>query len=271
MEQLHGKNALVTGASRGLGPYLARALAAEGVNLVVTATKPDHIEPLAASLEQQGVRAMCFTADFTVATDVARLAERSESAFDGVDILINNAGVESEGGFLDQDQDTIVRTVRINLTAPMRLARLLMPGMVRRGEGHVVNLSSIAGKRGAPYDAIYSGTKAALIQWSNALRLELDGTGVFVSTVCPGYVREVGMFARFGLAAPAMIGSCTPDEVASATVRSIKRNLPEVIVNSRPLRPLLALAELLPAFADRLLKATGVPAFQQRKVGSVGR
>jgi short-subunit dehydrogenase len=268
MEQLRDKNALVTGASRGIGPYLARALAAEGVHVILTATKLDSLEPLAVSLKQEGVKAECLTADFTVSTDVGRLAERSEEALGGVDILVNNAGIESEGEFLDQDPDTIVRTIRINLTAPMRLARLLMPGMVRRGEGHVVNISSIAGKRGAPYDAIYSGTKAALIQWSNALRLEVDGTGVHVTTVCPGYVREVGMFARFGLVAPALIGSCSPDEVAEATILAIKRNRPEVIVNSRPLRPLIALGELLPGFADRLLRATGVPAFQRRKIDS---
>ncbi len=268
MKQLLGKNALVTGASRGLGPYLSRALSAEGVNVVLSATKLESIQPLADSLQRQGVKATSFTADFTVSTDVMRLAERAEEAFEGIDILINNAGIESEGSFMEQDQDTITRTVRVNCTAPMRLARLLLPGMIERGEGHVVNMSSIAGKRGTPYDAIYSGTKAALIEWSNALRLELAETGVFVSTICPGYVTGVGMFARFGMKPPFLIGSCTPEQVSAATLRAIKRNHPEVIVNSRPLRPLLAIGQLFPRVADRMLKATGVIAFQKHKVGA---
>ena len=258
----------MTGASRGLGPYLARALAAEGVNVVLTATKPELIQQLATSLQQQGVKAASFTADFTVSTDVMSLAERAEAVFEGIDILINNAGIESEGPFMEQNQDTIIRTVRVNCTAPMRLARLLLPGMIERGEGHIVNMSSIAGKRGAPYDAIYSGTKAALIEWSNALRLELSETAVFVSTVCPGYITGVGMFARFGVEPPLLIGSCTPQQVAAATLRAIKRNQPEIIVNSRPLRPLLAICQLFPAAADRMLKATGIPGFQKHKVGA---
>jgi len=266
MKQLRGKNALLTGASRGLGPHLARALAAEGINVVLSATKVESIQQLADALERQGVNARSFTADFTVSTDVMRLAERAEAEFEGIDILINNAGIESEGSFMEQDQDTITRTVRVNCTAPMRLARLLLPGMIGRGEGHIVNMSSIAGKRGAPYDAIYSGTKAALIEWGNALRMELDGTGVFVSTICPGYVMGVGMFARFGIEPPFLIGSCTPEQVAVATLRAIKRNQPETIVNSRPLRPLLALGQLFPAVADRMLKATGIPGFQKHKV-----
>jgi len=118
------------------------------------------------------------------------------------------------------------------------------------------------------YDAIYSGTKAALVEWGNALRMELDGTGVFVSTICPGYVMGVGMFARFGIEPPFLIGSCTPEQVAAATLRAIKRNHPEVIVNSRPLRPLLAVGQLFPAVADRMLRATGIPGFQKHKVGA---
>ncbi|UCD24333.1 MAG: SDR family NAD(P)-dependent oxidoreductase [Gemmatimonadota bacterium] len=267
MRQLRGKNALLTGASRGLGPYLARTLAAEGVNLALSATRLESIQELAASLEQEGVKATPLTADFTVAPDVASLAERAEEALQGIDILVNNAGIESEGLFMEQDPDTIIRTVRVNCTAPMRLTHLLLPAMVRRGEGHIVNMSSIAGKRGAPYDAIYSGTKAALIEWGNALRMELADTGVFVSTICPGYVTEVGMFARFGIDPPRLIGSCTPQQVAAATVRAIKLQQPEVIVNSRPLRPLLAFGQLFPTVADRMLRAAGIPAFQKRKVG----
>lgn len=266
MKHMRNANALVTGASRGLGPYICRALASEGVNIVAAARTTDLLEKVAASLRQHGVRSVAVTSDLTVAAERVSLVERSERALGAIDILINNAGIESEGAFLGIDDGTIEETVEVNLTAPMHLARMLLPQMIERGHGHIVNLSSVGGKRGAPYDAVYCGTKAALIQWSNALRLELKGTGVTVSVICPGYVTEVGMFAKFGIDPPLILGSCTPHQVARGLIRVISRNRPELIINSRPVRPLLGLGEMFPRLADWMMGALGITEFQRRKV-----
>jgi short-subunit dehydrogenase len=139
--------------------------------------------------------------------------------------------------------------------------------MLARRRGHVVNVASFGGKKGAPFEAVYSATKAGLIEWTSALRSELESTGVCFSAICPGYVTGEGMFAKFGVSAPRTIGSCTPEQVAAAVVDAIRRDRPEVIVNSMPVRPLLALNALSPRLGLWLLEAMGITAFQRRKVG----
>ncbi len=268
METLRDRTALVTGASRGIGTHIARALARAGVRLAVTARAAEPLEALAERLTSQGASAVPIAADVTSPTDRTRLVESAAAALGRVDILVNNAGIESAGAFLGLDPTAIDRTVATNVVAPMQLARALLPGMLERGLGHVVNISSLGGKRGAAYDAVYCGTKAALLHWANGLRAELRGTGVGVSTVCPGYVTGEGMFATFGIAAPRTIGSCTPEQVAAAVIEAIRRDRPELIVNSLPIRPLLALAELSPRLADGLTDLLGVTGFQRRKVGA---
>jgi short-subunit dehydrogenase len=109
-----------------------------------------------------------------------------------------------------------------------------------------------------------------VVEWSNALRAELEGTGVDVSVICPGFVTEVGMFAKFGIAPPPALGSCTAPQVARAVVRALQANRAEIIVNSMPLRPILAIYALFPGIAGWLLKVIGVTEFQRKKVGAPG-
>lgn len=259
--------ALVTGGSRGLGPYIARALAGESMDVVLTARDPAGLEQAAASVRALGVRAAAIPADLASAAERERLARQAEAAFGPIDVLVNNAGVEPTGPFAAIDGATIAQTVEVNVTAPIHLTSLLLPGMVARRRGHLVHLASLAGKKGAPYEALYSGTKAALVEWSSALRPELRGTGVGSSVICPGYVTGEGMFARFGMRPPALLGSCTPEQVARAVVRAVRTGKAEIIVNSRPVRPLLALNQLFPSLGERLLDALGITEFQRRKVG----
>jgi len=119
----------------------------------------------------------------------------------------------------------------------------------------------------APYAATYSGTKAGLAEWTRALRLELANTGVHFSTIFPGYVREVGMFAKFGIQSPWIVGSCAPSQVAKAVVQAIEKGRVETIVNSRPLRYSFMINELSPKIGDWLMRISGVVDFQRRKVG----
>src|SRR5574341_1700003 len=260
MIQLRGGIALVTGGSRGLGPYIARALAREGMDVVLTARDAAGLEREAASVRGLGGRATAVPADLASTADRERLAREAE-ALGSIDVLVNNAGVEAEGPFTALDAATIARTVEVNVNAPIHLTRLLLPGMLAKRRGHLVHLASLAGKKGAPYDAVYSGTKAALVEWSGGLRPELRGTGVGSSVICPGYVTGEGMFARFGMRPPALLGSCTPEQVAQAVVRAIRKDEAEIIVNSRPVRPLLGLYQLFPSLGERLLGWLGVTGF----------
>lgn len=269
--ELRDRTALVTGASRGIGRHIALALAREGVAQVLTARRLAPLEEVAEMVQALGARAHILAADLAVPDDRLELAVRAEALLGRVDILVNNAGIESEGAFLDMPWEVMEATVRTNMLAPLHLARLLVPGMVERGTGHVVMMASLAGKKGAPYDAIYSATKAGLVQWTAAARLEHQHRGVGFSVVCPAYVTGEGMFAKFEIAPPAMLGSCTPEDVAQAVVRAIRHDLPEVIVNSRPVRPLLALDALFPRFAGRVMGWLGISEFQRKKVEGGGR
>ena len=185
--------------------------------------------------------------------------------FGKIDILVNNAGLETEGAYAELSWPSIQETIEVNLIAPMALTRLVLPGMLERKAGHIVNIASIAAKSGAPYAATYSGTKAGLAEWTRALRLELADTGVRFSTIFPGYVREVGMFAKFGVRSPWIVGSCGPSQVAEAVVDAIEKGQAERIINSRPLRYSFMLNELSPTVGDWLMRISGVAAFSASK------
>jgi short-subunit dehydrogenase len=229
------------------------------------------LERAGASLQPLKVKILTVRADLIHAPERQRLVSEVLREFGRIDVLINNAGIESEGRFLDLSWDRIEQTIAVNLSAPVHLTQLVLPQMLARSQGHVVHLASIAARVGVPYDAVYSGTKAALARWSEALRRELAGTGIHLSTVFPGYVTEVGMFARFGLRPPWLAGSCTPAEVAAGVLQAIERERTEVMVNSQPLRPALALIELFPSFGDWFMRRSGVLEFQRRKVNTQPR
>lgn len=269
---LRDRVALVTGGSRGIGPHIATAFAREGAHVVIVARAGgDELERVAESVRALGVKCVALRADLASKADREQLLQRAASALAPVDILVNNAGVESEGAFIEIDDATIAHTIEVNLTAPLVLTRAVLPAMIERGWGHVVTLSSTAGKKGAPYDAVYSGTKAAIIEWNEALRSELHGTGVDTSVVCPGYVRNEGMFARFGVAAPGILGSCLPQDVARAVIRAVKKRIGQQIVNSQPIRPLLALYALWPNLGVPVMRWMGITAFQRNKVALLGK
>jgi len=270
MTPLNGKRVLLTGGSRGVGPCIAEALAKRGANIALTARSEEGLRNVAKSLQGFGVRTMVVPADLAQESERHELVRTVLHEFGDIDILINNAGLETEGAFLGTPWARLRETVEVNLVAPLELTHLILPRMLDRKEGHIVNISSLGGKSAAPFDATYCGTKAGLAAWTRALRLELAGTGVHFSTIFPGYVTEVGMFAKFGVTPPWTIGSCTPSQVAGAVVRAIEKRRVDVIVNSRPVRLLLALSELWPALGDWLMRRTGVVEFQRRKVRTDG-
>lgn len=265
---LRDRTALITGCSRGIGPHIARRLAREGVHVVLTARTAPPLEALAAELTRaHGVRAAAVPADLLHPAERVDLLTRATAAAGPIDILVNNAAVEHAGPFPTLADSAMDELVHLNILAPWHLTQLVLPGMLARHSGAIVNLGSLGGKKAVAFDAAYGGSKAAVIEWTNALRAELWDTGVRLSAVCPGYVTGEGMFARFGVVPPRIVGSCTPRQVADAVIRAIRTGAAEIVVNSMPVRPYLATYAMWPRLFDLLPRITGLTAFQRRKVG----
>ena len=243
MRDLRGRTALVTGASRGLGPHIARALADRGCRVALVARSAEPLRTLADEVVASGHVALAIPADVTDAGDRRALLAKTEAELGPIDVLVNNAAIFRAVRFVDEDPDRLFRT---NLVAPVELARLVLPGMIGRECGHVVHVSSIASSAPAPYGANYAAAKAALVQHAVSLRAELWGTGVSVSVVSPGFMRDDGMFPAYQTPAPWYVGDNAPAAVAAAVVRAIQWDRPEVVANRRPLRPLLALVDVAP-------------------------
>jgi short-subunit dehydrogenase len=258
--ELRGANAIVTGASRGIGVYIARALAEHGVNLVLTARSAVELDVVRAEMAGLGVSAAAITCDIADATERAALVESAQSQIGPIDIVVNNAGIETVGQFHTAAEDHLARVLEVNLMAPMLLTRALLPGMIERGRGHVVNISSGAGKVGVPYAASYSASKHGLVGLTHSLRAEYDRSPVGFSVVCPVFVSGAGMYDRWqrgGVKAPWFVGRSTPERVAKVVVSCIRRNRSDVLVNVPPVRPLVALMSLVPAIEPALMRLFG--------------
>jgi short-subunit dehydrogenase len=266
---------LVTGASGGLGAHLARRLAREGMNLVLTARREDALAALAGELGGRfGVRCAALPADLADLAQLDPLIERAEAALGPIDLLLNNAGMESVGSFTALTRPELTAVVDLNLTAPLLLTHRVLPGMLARGRGHVVFISSLGGKFGPPYDEPYAATKAGLIGLTQSLRAEYLSEPVGFSVVCPGFILGDGMYQRMveeGLKASWLMGETTTERVADAVVRAIRRDEPEVIESGAPIRPMLALAQLAPRLAERLAPRFGVTELFRRTALARGR
>jgi short-subunit dehydrogenase len=253
---------ILTGGSRGIGPYIARALAREGANVALAARDGQQLDTVRGEIEALGVRAVAVPADITKAGDRERLVARAAAELGPADALVNNAGVEPAGEFVDLDAQTIEDAIATNLTAAMLLTWRVLPAMVERGRGHIVNVASLAGKVPIPYDSVYSATKFALVGFSHAIREELRASGVGVSVVCPGFVSDVGMFAdaiaEAGVRAPSIAGTSRPEQVAGAVVRAIRHNVAEVIVTPATGRPLVTTALLSPGAGMLMMRRVGI-------------
>jgi len=240
---------------------IARKLAAAGANLALAARSSDELCEVRDEMVGLGVKAIAVTCDVADPAQRRELVERTTAELGPVDVLVNNAGVETVASYLTSEPGDIERTIAVYLTAPMLLARDVLPGMVARGRGHIVNMASAAGKSGVPYGAPYSATKFGLVGMTHALRAELYGSPVGVSVVGPGFVTGAGMYARWeaqGVAGSRPLGSTSPQKVPDAGRQAIVANQAEVIVNFPPLRPVVVLEAALPALHGAVARLLGV-------------
>ncbi|MGE5283241.1 MAG: SDR family NAD(P)-dependent oxidoreductase [Chloroflexota bacterium] len=222
--KLAGKTALLTGATGGLGRVIAQAMAARGATLLLSARRADALAALAAELPGDGHRTLpCDLAEPGAAEQLA--AEAGE-----VDVLVANAGLPGSGRLTDLTGEQLVKALRVNLEAPMLLARAFEPQMLERGSGHMVFVSSLSGKSATPLTSVYNATKFGLRGFALGLRADLDRRGIGVSIVSPGTIREAGMYADSGAKPIPGLGTGSPKQVADAVVRAIEKNKVEIAV-----------------------------------------
>src|SRR5437763_11444164 len=196
MRDLSGRSALVTGGSGGIGTHIAGALARAGMNVAVTGRRRDAVNAVVDELRSLGVRAEGLTVDLNDLEQAGGLIERAEQTLGPLDLLVNNAGVEYSSCFDRAPRNELLETINVNLVAPMLLTHAVLPGMLERGRGHVVFISSGAGKLGPAYEAPYGATKAGLIALTQGLRREYRKQPVSFSVVVPGFVAGSGMYQR---------------------------------------------------------------------------
>ncbi len=251
--QLHGATVLLTGATGGIGRSIARALDARGARVLLSARREDVLEEIRAEL---GGRPDCLPADLSGASGAAALAQRAGT----VDVLVANAALPASGPLDGFSPEEIDRALDVNLRAPIQLTRALLPGMLARGRGHVVLVSSLSGKAATVGSSLYSATKFGLRGFAGGLREDVYGRGVEVTVVFPGFISDAGMFADSGVALPRWVGTRTPDQVAAAVVKGIEEGRAEIDVAPLGLRAGALASSLAPVTMARI----------QRRLGSTG-
>lgn len=239
---------LLTGATGGLGQAIARALGERGGELVLSGRRADVLEPLAAEL---GARA--------VAVDLSEEAgiERLLTDAGEVDILVANAALPAAGPLESFSIEELDRVLDVNLRAPIVLAHALVPAMLRAGRGHLLFMSSLAGKSASPGASLYNASKYGLRGFASSLRSDLHASGVGVSAVFPGFIRNAGMFAESGMKLPPGVATRSPEDVARAVVAAIERNRAEVDVAPLTLRAGTVIAGVAPDFAASVARMLG--------------
>jgi short-subunit dehydrogenase len=262
-----GMTVIITGASGGLGTFITHEFARRGVNLTLVACPGAGLEPLKQEVEKVGGKAIIFASDLREPEQRRLVIDSTLKEFGAIDILINNAGVEMTSFYHELSEDAILGINRINLEAPMILSWLALPHMLAKRSGHIVNMSSLAGKLAPGYQEPYAASKAGLVNFTMSLRATYAGTGVSASVICPGFV-EAGIYERLkrttGCVAPASFGTSQPKAVVNAVIRAIERDKPEIIVNPLPCRPLICLHALMPAVGEWLVTKMGAHKFFRR-------
>jgi NAD(P)-dependent dehydrogenase (short-subunit alcohol dehydrogenase family) len=183
-----GKRVLITGASSGIGAGLARAFSAAGATVGICARRADRLAEVLADCQATSPGSRSWVVDLSDLDGLDAFAAQVEDELGGVDILVNNAGIPKRRHGLALTPDVLEAVMAINYQSPARLTLALLPGMVRRGEGRVVTISSVAARLGPPREAAYSASKAAITAFMESLEVDLDGTGVHLHLLNPGII-----------------------------------------------------------------------------------
>lgn len=185
---IKGKNAIITGAGRGIGRAAAIALAQEGVNVGLLARSEEQLQQVVKELEEIGVKAVYATADISSNNDVTRAIDTLTSQLGSVDILINNAGIAKFGKFMDLEVEEWEKIIQVNLMGVYYVTRAVLPGMIEQKSGDIINISSTAGQKGAPITSAYSASKFGVLGITESLAMEVRKHNIRVSALTPSTV-----------------------------------------------------------------------------------
>jgi len=188
MKKLEGKIALITGASRGIGKSIAQLFAEEGADLIITARSKKELESLKEELQTHGVKITVIPTDLRKPEEIQSLAEKSLTTFKKIDILINNAGVGTWAPVLKISLQEFNDMFDVNMRAVFLLTQALLPSMIARKDGHIINIGSTSSRWTYPEGTVYCASKFAVLGFTEALAKELRTTGVRATTICPGQV-----------------------------------------------------------------------------------
>lgn len=239
MTSLQGKVAVVTGASKGIGRATALRLGEDGARMVIAATSVDLLQTLREDLEGMGVECLSQRCDVTRLSDCESLIRQSLERFGTIDILVNNAGVGFSGKIVESDPEQAEQMVKVNILGVYHMTRTVLPSMIERRRGDIVNIGSVAGVKYSPQFAMYSATKFAVRAFSEALRNEVQGHNIRVTLIHPGMTNTpfFESFAGKGSPVPLDKGEILdPGDIADAIHHALTR--PDgVSLNELTVRP----------------------------------
>src|SRR5438128_2492660 len=257
---LKGKTGLVTGASRGIGPHLASALAGGGMNLVLTGRSGSELEAVAADQRKHGARVLTILAELLDDDSRTLLSGACEREFGGVDVLVNNAGGDPLRQFEEMSIEENESIIKLNLFAPIALSHLVLPGMLERGRGHIVNISAMAGRVGFPYTEPYAAATDGLIGYSRVLRTDYRACGVSASVLILGAIAGAGQsqrtMAHMRMPKPSFMAPV--GLVAKALLKAIDKDKAEIVVQPGPGRMLRAVMDFYPGLGPWMNNQMGV-------------
>ena len=265
-----GRTALVTGASRGIGPLIAREVASEGGHVVLTARSAADLQAVTSELAAAGADVSFVAADLTQTGSVETLVETIERQRGGIDLLVNNAGGDPLREFDTMTMEENLRILQLNLIAPVALSHAVLGVMLRRGRGHIVNISAMAGRVSFPYTEAYAAAKDGLIGFTRVLRSDYHARGVSASVLILGAIRGAGQGQRMideaGMKASGFMAPA--DSVAQAVVKAVKKDQAEVVVMPGPARLLRAIMDYFPRLGPALNRAAGATTTMQKIIES---
>ncbi len=253
--ELKSQAAVITGASSGIGRATAVALAREGVRVILGARREDRLQETVEQIRQAHGEAHALATDVTRAEHVQRLVSEAVAVFGRLDILVNNAGVGYHGRLESMPTEEIRHLFDVNVMGTIYGIQAAVPIMRAQGSGHIINVSSVAGKRASPGSGMYAATKFAQVALSESLRLELREDGIDVSVICP-VSTTTEFFEVAASRSPRKVGPVGPiysaERVAQVIVRCVRRPRPEVLVYP-PARLMVILNAVSPRLMDRVL------------------
>lgn len=218
MQNLQGKNAIITGGSRGIGFHTALNLAKEGVNVAIMGRDEKALEEAKSEIAETGVEVIAISADVSNEAGVQSAVKEAGEKFDSIDILINNAGIMGNGPFLESNTEDFEKMMQVNVFGMYHMLKAVLPGMVEQKSGDVVNIASVSGLRSGPGGSLYSATKFAVVGMTEGLLKEMRPHNIRVSYLTPSAV-NTSLIGNTKLDEDTMT---QPEDIADIIVNNLK-------------------------------------------------